>query len=93
MEKESDLSEIERLLRSAPCQELLSSIRQRLRQRWIQDVSFHAQHEHVSARITFHMDEPPLTVWLPELSLTELRKLTTTVASNSDSTRPNSELP
>lgn len=80
MEKESELSEVERLLRSAPCQKLMSDIRQRLRQRWIHDVSFHARRDHVAVRLTFHMDDPPILVLLPELSLPELRKLTTTVA-------------
>lgn len=80
MEKESDLSEIERLLRSAPCQKLMAELRQRLRQRWIQDVSFHARHDHVAVRLTFHMNDPPIFVLLPELSIPELRRLATTVA-------------
>lgn len=80
MEKESELSEVERLLRSAPCQKLMSDIRQRLRHRWIQDVSFHARHDHVALRLTFHMSDPPIYVLLPEMTLPELRKLTETVA-------------
>jgi hypothetical protein len=93
MENKSDLSEVERLLRSAPCQKLMADIRQRLRQRWIQDVSFHARQDHIAVRLTFHMNDPPIYVLLPELSIPELRRLTTTVAPDVGSTDTNSTPP
>ena len=75
MSNAQPLSEVERLLRSVPCQRRLASIRKRLRGRWLCDVSFHPRESVVEVRLSFRLGEPPMTVYLPELALEELRVL------------------